>query len=239
MSIKKIKRAMIEDENKALELMMENLNFNFENNWALKTAAKFGYIEMIKLIHKFNLSQGVNSKSAWKEALYLAVENTSLNVIIYICETVNIDASAACGDCLLPAIKYGDLDIIKYLCELPIEKEFNPAYSNNFIIRTASQYGQLKIIKYLCELPIERWIDPSAHYNETFLNAVDNGHLDVVKYLCELSHSFLVKYLDFKFVLALILLFTGSFFSSKNSCIFIFIYYCYLFANMVFCIRLS
>jgi len=67
-----------------------------------------------------------------------------------------------CNDNFLikTASEYGQLNIVKYLCELPLERGVDPSADHNETLYNAVKNKHNDIVKYLCELPVERGIDP-------------------------------------------------------------------------------
>ena len=80
----------------------------------------------------------------------------------------------------------GNLDVVRYLCELPVDRGVDPSANGNYAVRLAAKQGHLDVVRYLCELPANRGVDPSANGNYAVRFADEHGHSDVVRYLCEL-----------------------------------------------------
>ena len=78
---------------------------------------------------------------------------------------------------LYNAIKKGDLEMVKYLCEAGGDIHSD----NDYAIRWASANGHIQVVKYLCEAGADFRIcdDDAVRW------ASANGHIQVVKYLCE------------------------------------------------------
>ncbi len=87
---------------------------------------------------------------------------------------------------LLTAAQWGHVDVVRYLCELPLIDGVFPDVENNAALIDASECGHLEVVRYLCELPLDRGVDPGANNNEALLWAVRFGFFDIVRYLCEL-----------------------------------------------------
>ena len=80
-----------------------------------------------------------------------------------------------------------DLNVVRYLCELPLDRGVDPSADNNSAVVVSIQYnGQVDVMQCLCELPLDRGVDPSADNNYAVYAVARRGHLDVVRYLCEL-----------------------------------------------------
>ena len=87
------------------------------------------------------------------------------------------------------AAECGHVQIVKYLCSLPLERGVDPsARENDALIRACSAGGDkcFQIVKYLCSLPIERGVDPSAQHNESLKKACRWGNMDTFLYLTSL-----------------------------------------------------
>ena len=92
--------------------------------------------------------------------------------------------------------KYGELDKLKFICELLDENGKNEKYHldiagsppnwylDNYLIFIACFYGKIDIIVYL----LENWshlIDITAGNNFVIRSVCENGHIEVVVYLME------------------------------------------------------
>ena len=84
------------------------------------------------------------------------------------------------------AARQGHLDVVRYLCELPVDRGVDPSAVGNDAVQSAAVNGHLNVVRYLCELPVDRGVDPPADDNSAVRLAAGAGHLDVVRYLCEL-----------------------------------------------------
>ena len=84
------------------------------------------------------------------------------------------------------AARAGHLNVVRYLCELPVERGVDPAAHSSRAVAYAASKGHLDVVRYLCELPVDRGVDPSAGGSRAFRYAARKGHLDVVRYLCDL-----------------------------------------------------
>ena len=78
------------------------------------------------------------------------------------------------------------MDVVRYLCELPLNRGVDPSAHNSRSVQWAAYNGAVDVVRYLCELPQNRGVDPSAHNNGGILHAADSGYVHVVRYLCEL-----------------------------------------------------
>ena len=87
------------------------------------------------------------------------------------------------------AAQNGHSTVVRYLCELPLDRGVDPSLANNKAIESAASIGHVDVVRYLCELPPDRGVDPSAHNSRSVQWAAYNGHMDVVRYLCELPQN--------------------------------------------------
>ena len=80
-----------------------------------------------------------------------------------------------------------DLNVVRYLCELPLDRGVDPSADNNSAVVVSIQYnGQVDVMQCLCELPLDRGVNPSADNNFAVRIAACRGRVDVLRYLCEL-----------------------------------------------------
>ncbi len=82
------------------------------------------------------------------------------------------------------AAEQGHLDVVKYLCELPLDRNVKPGAHDCGALRTAVRNGHLPVAKYLCTLR-DRNVRPAACRYDV-LEAAAKGHLEVLKYLATL-----------------------------------------------------
>lgn len=133
-------------------------------------------------------------------------------VLEYICvksahrETLVNELKDLCKIALDQASRSGDLEIAKFLLELPDEMikkyDIKPYYYHNnysvpddhkdskilinHVIKNVSREGHVEVLKFLLsEEIVERFplIDPSSENNDPIINACFHGRLEVVKYL--------------------------------------------------------
>ncbi|MDH3324236.1 MAG: ankyrin repeat domain-containing protein, partial [Candidatus Peregrinibacteria bacterium] len=94
-----------------------------------------------------------------------------------------VDPSAWYNYAVRWAAENGYIEVVKYLCSLPIERGVDPSAWYNEAVRWAAENGHIEVVKYLCSLPIGRGVDPSAEDNHAVREAAKHGHIEVVKYL--------------------------------------------------------
>ena len=82
------------------------------------------------------------------------------------------------------AARRGDMDVVRYLCELPGDRGVHPDARSNYTIRWAAANGHVDVVRYLCELPGDRGVNPGAADNDATRRAATHNHLHVVRYLC-------------------------------------------------------
>ena len=106
----------------------------------------------------------------------------------YLCELPQGHRDAvdpwALNAAMVSAAQNGHSNVVRYLCELPLDRGVDPSANANRAVRRAVRH--LDVVRYLCELPLDRGVDPSADNNSAVRNAASRGHVDVVRYLCEL-----------------------------------------------------
>jgi ankyrin repeat protein len=106
---------------------------------------------------------------------------------------VHIDLSAKNNEAIINAICRGDIEIVKYLLELPDEirklhpkSRIDPSVNNNIAFIFACNCGNIEVVKYLLSQKIRELypnIDPSANDNRAIKVASEYGYLEVVKFL--------------------------------------------------------
>ena len=72
-----------------------------------------------------------------------------------------MDPSANGNNAVRWAAANGHLDVVRYLCELPVDRGVDPSTDDNCAVRLAAANGHLDVVRYLCELPVDRGVDPS------------------------------------------------------------------------------
>ena len=90
-----------------------------------------------------------------------------------------MDPSANGNNAVRWAAANGHLDVVRYLCELPVDRGVDPSADDNDAVRLAAGDGHLDVVRYLCELPVDRGVDPSANDNDAIASAATSNHLDV------------------------------------------------------------
>ena len=82
------------------------------------------------------------------------------------------------------AARRGDMDVVRYLCELPGDRGVHPGADDNYAIRWAAQNGHVDVVRYLCESPGDRGVHPGVDDNYAIRWAAQHNYVDVVRYLC-------------------------------------------------------
>jgi ankyrin repeat protein len=88
---------------------------------------------------------------------------------------------------LVRAAEQGHLDVVKYLCELPLDRNVKPGAHDCHALRVAVRNGHLPVVKYLCTLR-DRNVRPLACCYDVW-EAAAKGHLEVLKYLATLPEQ--------------------------------------------------
>ena len=70
------------------------------------------------------------------------------------------------------AAEKGHLDVVQYLCELPLERGVDPAAHNSRPVQGAARGGHLAVVQYLCELPLDCGVDLAIFDNWALPSAV-------------------------------------------------------------------
>ena len=95
-----------------------------------------------------------------------------------------------CNYALRCAALNGHVAVVRFLCELPLERGVEPGARNRIMsmhpLGVAATVGHVDVVQYLCELPAERGVDPRADDNVALRHAARGGHTAVVRCLCEL-----------------------------------------------------
>ena len=103
-----------------------------------------------------------------------------------LCETAAGSNAWQRNTALVVAAEHGHMDIVQYLCNLPLTWGVDPGYHDSAALVAAAARGDLRIVQFLCDLPRVRNVHPGAEQNAPLLLAAEEGHLHVVQYLCEL-----------------------------------------------------
>ena len=128
-----------------MEYVVKSLEYgadiHFKNDLAIKTAAKCGYLDMVKYL----ISKGADFHIDMETPLRYASLNGHLDIVKYLINKgANIKAKS--GDVLEKAILNGHIDVVKYL----VEKGINVSKNKKFL-DLATTYGNYEIVKYLVE----------------------------------------------------------------------------------------
>lgn len=160
-----------------INMSMYHLLYNINNdprNTILRTAAKYGHLEMIKYLY----SQGVDIHVDNDLALQFAVDNGHLETIKYL-HSLNANIHVDDNLPLLSAAANGDLEIVKYLHN----NGANINAHNYQAIEWAARSGQLEVVEYLHSHYSGQDINIIYVLNDALKSAVDHGHPEMVKYL--------------------------------------------------------
>ena len=97
-----------------------------------------------------------------------------------------MDLAANDNDPVIDAAKYGHLDIVKLLCDMPLERGVDVSAWDSAALRWAATHGHAAVVRYLGQLPLERGVDPFALDESALRMASQFGKKDVVRALCEI-----------------------------------------------------
>ena len=151
---------------------------------ALIRASKHGFAEVVsylcELCELLRDHGGGFDEDIADRVLLNAVREGSLATVKYICERWESKV-----DLVLIWEAATDVEIVRYLCELPRNRGVDPGADSNAALRFAASNGDLDVVRYLCTLPLERGVDPAAEGNEAICSAAGWGHIDIVRFLCE------------------------------------------------------
>jgi ankyrin repeat protein len=170
------------------------INIHDDNERALRSAACFGHLVIIKYL----VNSGADIHAFDDAALSNSAVCGHLNVVKYLIKHgANIHTKN--DETFRHTALYGHLDIVKYL----IKNGANIHANGDYALRLAAINGHLNVVKYLIEgpedakgdkrpwdegcKPLVPWHPANIHANndEALRYAAANGHLDVVKYLVE------------------------------------------------------
>jgi ankyrin repeat protein len=149
------------------------------NEALAKGAAATGDLAAVKV-----LMQRSFSMSSAHEAALEAAKCGYLHIVRYLVDELKVVAVGLQG-VLREAATYGQLDVVRYLCERPagLCPELN--LDGTCALECAAKHGHVAVVRYLCELPTRHGV--LLRLRDAFRFAVENGQLKVVKCLCELS----------------------------------------------------
>ena len=68
----------------------------------------------------------------------------------------SVDPSAEGNEALRDAAFNGHLEVVKYLCSLPVKYGIDPSACQNAAIGGAAMMGHLHVVKYICDLLLDR-----------------------------------------------------------------------------------
>ena len=180
-----IVREITEDCNKC--------NPAFEENYAIKEAAKRGHLDVVKYLMSLDSKYGIDPAARGNLAIRNAATEGHLDVVKYLMSLdskYGIKPAAFDNKAIGNAARGGHLHVVKYLMSLDSKYGIDPAAEDNQAIRDAAWGGHLHVVKYLMSLDSKYGIDPAARGNLAIRNAATEGHLDVVKYLMSLDSKY-------------------------------------------------
>ncbi len=131
-----------------IEALEKGANVSAREDEALRTAAFFGYFDIVKYL----VEKGANVSAREDEALRQAAMKGHLDVVKYLVEK-GADVSARDNDALILAAYFGHFDVVRYL----VEKGADVSARDNEALRWATKRGHTDIVRYLTE----RGKDPS------------------------------------------------------------------------------
>jgi hypothetical protein len=144
-------------------VFMENVYLEEYKNDGLTTAAKYGHLDLVKL-----LSSGVISIEQLNDALYNAARGGHLPIVEYLIDRGATDLDRA----LCAAASGGHLPVVKYLID-------RGATDLDRALHTAAFGGHLPVVEYL----IGRGGVDTDQLNNALECAAGEGYLSVVEYL--------------------------------------------------------
>jgi len=148
-------------------------------NYALTHAAREGHVEVVQFLLSLPPERGVDVCAEDNEALDNAAGADHPLLVRWLIDHGADPSSRQCS-VLSCAAAHDDLDLAKYLCNLPLERGVKPGQP--CVLNSAIS---LEMVRYLCELPASRGVHPGAD-SYAIINAASRGDLDMVRYLCDL-----------------------------------------------------
>ncbi|PVV02456.1 hypothetical protein BB560_003089 [Smittium megazygosporum] len=155
-------------------LLCYRANIHAVDDEALRLSSKFGHLATVKYL----LARGANISSRDHEALNLASANGHLEIVKLLLEK-DTGAHSEINEALRHASQKGHLDIVKYL--LDQNADVCSADSNALIL--ASENGHYSIVKLLSE----HGANIHSNSDHALRLASKNGHYDIVQYLISKS----------------------------------------------------
>ena len=73
-----------------------------------------------------------------------------------------VNPAAQDNGALRVAARRGDMLILQFLCQLPLDRAVDPSDGVNDALVWAARLGHQQVVRYLCELPIARGVNSGA-----------------------------------------------------------------------------
>ena len=142
----------------------QGLNVHVHDDYALKTSAELGRLDMVKFLIE---ECGANPHTGEEEPLIWAAGEGQLEVVKYLVEEHHADIHAQNDEALIRSAGEGYLEVVKYLVE-------RGAAINEEALKVSAHSGWLGVVKYL----VEQGAIPTK---EDLIRSAD--FLEVVEYL--------------------------------------------------------
>jgi len=151
-------------------LIDEGVNLKIDNSFPLRWAARYGHIDIVKLLIPIS-----DPKAISNEALRSAAINGHTKIVKLLIPVS--DPKAINSEALRIAAESGYTEIVKLL--IPVS---NPKAQENEALRSAVYNEYTKIVKLL--IPVS---NPKANSSYTLRLAAENGYTEIVKLLIPVS----------------------------------------------------
>ncbi|KAJ3308149.1 hypothetical protein HDV04_001724, partial [Boothiomyces sp. JEL0838] len=151
-----------------VELLLKTLDPSVNNNECIRICAKYGYIDLVKLLLK-------DPRVTPTDTLWRCCINGHYNTVEYLMDYC--DPSESNNLAIRQACINGNIDIIKCLLN---DSRVDPSDYDNEAIKYASYFGHLKVVEMLLRDPR---VNCNAEKGTSLLYAIQNGHSDVVELL--------------------------------------------------------
>lgn len=175
-----VKENNLEKVKSLLSCTIHKSDFKFSFN----NAAKFGYIDIFKLIVIKNKEINILEENIIKDAFWNAINKNKINIIEYFLknkENLKINESYFSNQAFIQCCSQGNIDIIKI-----IEKNIKFKLSDDVIYNSflkAARYGKYKTIKHLFE---NNKINKKT-LEDGILQATINNKKNTVRYLLSVN----------------------------------------------------
>lgn len=226
----KIKNSIKCDDFEYIKNLLEN-KVCIDLDKILLVALYYGSLEIIKYLINSGVNIPLNTKqfntnknwldskpfndlcSLYHMSLSDYTNKRRLDVVKYFVEIKCIEVNTYYGSlALINAVKYGRLDIVKYLIEDCENDGIQSCFDNDVINKAlikAIEYWHLDIVKYLI------WIEADINFNnnEPLIIAIREKQFEIIKYLVEnganakIGYYYAVKYYSTNQILKYLMLF--------------------------------